>query len=373
MEENVRISPFELSVLTVLFTIGTTILVIPSGMAAEAKQDAWFASLISVILCAGMAYFFIVCGKAMGRKNYIQYLEDVYGKVLGKMIGLLYVFFSFIGATALLSYAGFFTTTQMLTDTPIEIMHIMLAILVVLVVRAGLEVLARTAELLIVWTFLLLVALVVFLLPELDFERLTPLYEASAANHAKAILNFVAIAGFPLVVFLMIFPKHINRPDLAKRNFITGSIVGTGVVAIVIILCLLVLGASTTARQLYPSYVLAKSVNVFEIVERIEAVMAGIWLISIFFKTALYFYVCVIGLAQILQVRTYRFLVVPMGALSVVFSTVIYPNIEYMLHWDDTYWIPYATIMCVIIPLFTLITDKIKKRFKSKKASLDPK
>jgi spore germination protein KB len=190
-------------------------------------------------------------------------------------------------------------------------------------------------------------------------------------NHAKAILNFVAVAGFPLVVFLMIFPKHIDRPDLAKWNFITGTFIGAGAVTVIIVLCLLVLGASTTARQLYPSYILTKTISLFEIIERIESIMAGIWVISIFFKTAIYLYVCVFGLGQILEVKTYRFLVIPMGILTVVFSTVVYPDIEYMIHWDSTYWLPYTAIMGVIIPVITLIIDKIKKQFKSNKASLN--
>lgn len=371
MEEKIRISPFELTVLTVLFTTGTTFLVIPATLAAEAEQDAWLSALIGVVVCAGLAYFFIVCGKSMGRKNYIQYLESVYGKIAGKFIGMLYVFFSFIGTTTLLSYFGFFTTTHMMTETPIEVLHFMLAILIILVVRAGLEVLARTSELLIIWVLLLLLVLIIFLLPEIKFENLTPLYEASMKNHATAAFNFVAVAGFPLVLFLMIFPKHINRPENAKWNFITGTIIGTGAVAIIVVLCILVLGDSTTARQLYPSYVLAKTVKIFDIIERIESIIGGLWVIAIFFKTAIYFYACVIAFAQVLEVKNYRFLVIPMGMLSAVFATVVYPNIEYMIHWDATNWGPYTAIMGFFIPLVTLIIDKIKQRAKSKKTSVD--
>ncbi|KGR91316.1 spore gernimation protein [Ureibacillus massiliensis 4400831 = CIP 108448 = CCUG 49529] len=369
MEEKVKLSPFELSVLTILFTAGTTFLVIPSSMTAESEQDAWLSALIGMAICTGLAYFFIVCGRAMGDKNYIQYLEDVYGKILGKIMGILYVFFSFIGTATLLSYFGFFTTTQMLPNTPIEIMHILLALLVIFVVRAGLEVLARTGEQLIIWVILLLLTLIIFLMPEFKHEHLTPLYEASAMNHLKAALNFVATAGFPLVLFLMIYPKHINRPDHAKWNFITGTIIGTGAVTIIIILCILVLGPSTTARQLYPSYVLAKTVSIFDIIERIESIIGGIWVITIFFKTAIYFYACAVGFAQVLEVKTYRFLVIPMGVLAALYATVVYPNIEYMIHWDSSYWISYTAIMGFVLPLITLIVDKMKKAIKSKKAT----
>lgn len=158
----------------------------------------------------------------------------------------------------------------------------------------------------------------------------------------------------------MIIPKNINQRDRIKWNFIFGSILGALIVGIIIILCILVLGASTSARQMFPSYVLAKSVSVFDIIQRLELVMASMWILSIFFKTTVYFYGCVIGLAQILEVKDYRFLVIPMGILTVMFSTVVYPNVAYMTHWDSTYWNPYALIMGIIIPLFTFIIDKIK-------------
>lgn len=46
--KQVKISTRQLLILTILFTIGTAILVIPSVMAATAKQDAWIAALVGV-------------------------------------------------------------------------------------------------------------------------------------------------------------------------------------------------------------------------------------------------------------------------------------------------------------------------------------
>jgi spore germination protein KB len=367
LEEKVRISPFELFILTIFFTTGTTILVIPAGMTAKTNQDAWLSAIIGIVLCAVVAYFFVVCGKAMGRDTFIQYLQRVYGKILGKLLGLFYIYFAFIGATTLLFYFGNFTTTQILTETPIEILNLMLAVLVMVVVRAGLEVLARTGELLFPWFIFLLFALVIFLLPELQLDRVSPLYEASIMEHLSASYDFVGTGGLPMVVILMFYPRNINRPDKTKWSFVSGSIIGTSVVGVIVILCILVLGASATARQMFPSYVLAKTVSIFDIIERIEAVMASVWILSIFFKTAIYFYACVIGLAQLLEVRNYRFLVVPVGILTVIFSNVVYPNVEFMSHWDSTYWNPYAMIMGFFIPALTLIIDKVKGRLKQNK------
>lgn len=365
MIEKGRISPLELSILVTLYTIGTTILAIPSVMAAKANQDAWLSSLIGVILCCFLAYFYYICSKPMKRETYIKYLERVYGKLIGKIFGFSYVYFGFIGASTLLYQFSNFVTTQMLINTPVEMLNIMLALLVIIVVRSGLEVLARTGELLLPWFIFLFFSLVIFIIPQIEPDRIGPIYEASFRDHLSAVLDFLAFAGFPLVIFLMFYPGNINRPDKTKWNFIIGALFGGIVVAILVLLCILVLGASATARQMFPSYVLAKSVSLFEIIERIEAVIAGMWVLSIFFKTAVYFYGCVIGLAEILAVKNYRFLVIPIGLLAIVFSTASYPNVAYMAYWDDKYWVPYSMIMGFFLPLITLIIDKIKRRIKN--------
>lgn len=369
MLEKGRISPFELSILTLFFTIGTTILAIPAVMTEKASQDAWLSSLIAIILCGLLTYLYVICGKMMKRETYVHYLERVYGKIIGKIIGFSYVYFGFIGACSLLFQFSNFVTSQMLVDTPIEILNIMLAILVIIVVRAGIEVLARAGELLLPWFLFLFVSLVIFLLPQIDIDRISPLYEASFGDHLSAVVNFLAFAGFPLVIFLMFYPGAINRPDKTKWNFITGTIFGSFVVGVLVLLCILIFGPAATARQMFPSYVLARSVSVFDIIERIEAVMAGMWVLSIFFKTAVYFYGCVVGMAEILGVKSYHFLVVPMGLLTIIFSTVAYPNVSYMPYWDSKYWAPYSMVMGFFIPLLTLIVDKIKNRLQVKKHS----
>ncbi|MFY2307131.1 GerAB/ArcD/ProY family transporter [Lysinibacillus fusiformis] len=366
MEEKVKISPFELCILVIFFSIGTSILMIPSSIATETKQDAWLSSILSIVICAGLAYFYFLCSRRLEKKSYLQYLESVYGKVLGKIIGLLYVFFFFFGIISLLYYFGIFTTTQMLPNTPIKVLYVLLTIPVILIVRAGLEVLARCGEILIFWTILLFILLVVFLLPEIDIENLKPSLEASLKDQTKAILIFLSHSGFPLIIFLMIFPKHINRQEQAKWSFINGSILGAGVVAIMISMCILVLGSSNTARQLYPSYALAKSISLFGIIERIEPLMAAIWLITIFFKTSIYFYVCVIGLAQIFEVKSYRFFAIPIGLLAIILTTVFYPNYEYRILWDSKNWISLSIIFGILIPLLTLIIDSLRRLLNKK-------
>ncbi|MCY9667431.1 GerAB/ArcD/ProY family transporter [Paenibacillus alginolyticus] len=122
MLNDVKISVRQFAVLVMIYTIGTTILVIPSGLAADAKQDAWLAAIIGVGL-----NLLIVC--------------------------LFFIFFSFVGAATVLFNMGNFVNTQVMPETPIQSINLIFAIVVVMGVRLGLETLIRAAEIFFPWHF----------------------------------------------------------------------------------------------------------------------------------------------------------------------------------------------------------------------------
>lgn len=65
----------------------------------------------------------------------------------------------------------------MMPNTPMVVLNILMAGIVVMGVRLGLETFARTAEILIVVFFVILFILVVFISPEIKFENIQPVYE----------------------------------------------------------------------------------------------------------------------------------------------------------------------------------------------------
>ena len=101
----------------------------------------------------------------------------------------------------------------------------------------------------------------------------------------------------------------------------------------IIALTILVLGPDITGRNLYPSYMLAK-INIGNFLQRIEAVMAVMWFITLFYRISLYFYAIAIGISQIFHIKTislWSFHSVGFWSVSVF----IYPNVPYKLVWDN--------------------------------------
>lgn len=363
MLENGKISARQFTVLVILYTIGSAIVVVPSAVASFAKQDAWIAGIIGVGVGLLLIWLYNAVGNLFPHMTLIKLNEKLLGKWVGKAVSFLFITTLFFGGPAsVLFYLGNFITTQVMPETPIEAINILFVIIVVMGVRLGLETLARSAEILFPWFLILFVSLVIFVSPQIKVENLQPMLETGIKSILPATLSFLSITFLPLIVFLMIFPAYVNKSKESKKSFFIGGLIGGLVMIIIIALSISVLGADLTVRQIYPSYALAKKINVGNFLQRIEAIMAGLWFISLYFRLVLYFYAIVLALAQIFNLKDYRPLVLPLGMILVVASLVIYPNVIYTQTWDITTWIPYILTVGAFYPLLLLAIGLFRKK-----------
>lgn len=121
------------------------------------------------------------------------------------------------------------------------------------------------------------------------------------------------------------------------------------------------LGPSNTASRTFPSYALAQRISIGNFLQRIEIIMAGMWIISIYIRTFMYFYASVIGVAQLCKIQDHRPLIFPFGLLMIGLSQIIHPNIVHSNVYNNEIWPIFSAIFTVILPLTLLIIAKIRK------------
>lgn len=140
-----------------------------------------------------------------------------------------------------------------------------------------------------------------------------------------------------------------------------GALIGGILLVLITALAILVLGADYTARNLYPIYVLAKKINIADFFQRIEAIVGGMWFITIFFKLTIAFYASVLGLAQTLELKDYQSLTLPLGMILVVLSIIASPNMVYFQTFVSTIWFPYTLTYGFFLPLLLLTVAAFRK------------
>ncbi|MWC28079.1 GerAB/ArcD/ProY family transporter [Paenibacillus sp. MMS18-CY102] len=351
-----RIGLRQLSILVIHFMLGTSILIAPSNLAHVAKQDGWISATLGIMLVLGSVWLYDLLARRYPTLTFTQMIEHILGKWVGKIVSLMLFSYLFLLASFLVRVAGNFITTQMMPETPIESIHLILIIIIVIAVCYGIETIARASEMLFLPVTVLLVLLIIFLLPEIHFANLLPMFERGIAP--VALSTFYLFTIQEVAVFLMIYP-YVSKPGKTRSAMAVGVVVGGIAIILTTLLCLIVLGANLTERNIFASYSLAKKITVAHFL-RVDAFMAIIWLVALFFKMAVTFYGSVLSLSQTLQLPRYRVLAMPLGFLLLWLSTIVYSNIVEFLNFTPGIWSIYSCCYVVLLPILLLIIGRIR-------------
>ncbi|MGM0865213.1 MAG: GerAB/ArcD/ProY family transporter [Bacillota bacterium] len=362
MLENGKIEGWQFTVLVFMFTTGSSLLLAPSMLAAKAKQDAWLAAIFGLIVGLLLVWLFQTLGILFPEMTLVEYSEKILGKWVGKAISLIFFTFPLILGAFVLRNIGDFLTSQVMPETPIEAVHLIFLIIIMMGTRCGLETLARSGEILFPWFIVFFLFLVIFISPEIELEKIQPILEEGMKPVLQSTFYFIGFPFLELVCFLMIFP-YVNNPKKAGKAFFKGTLMGGMVLILLTALSILVEGADQTVRNLYPSYILSQKINIGNFLQRLEAIVAIMWFISIFFKLAICFYVSTLSLAQILKLKEYRMLVFPLGMILFVLSIIVSPNIVYISTDVLIVWPSYAATFGLFIPLLLLGITAVRNKF----------
>lgn len=360
MIEKGKIGVRQFTVLIILFTIGSSILIIPSGLAQGAKQDAWISAVVGLIggLLLVMLYNMITI--RFPNTTLVHYSQEVLGKWLGRCVSFLYFVYFFLLASFVLRNIGDFLTTEVLPNTPIHIIHIFFLLVIILGARNGIEVFTRSAEIFFPWLIIFFLLLAFLLTPNYQIGHILPVFGYGIKPVLRGAITILGTPYLELAVFLMVFP-FVNHSPKARRAFLIGVFIAGIMLVIISLLTILVLGADLTANQLYPSYNLAEKISIGEFLERLEIIMAGIWFITIYFKLAICFYAATMTFAELFKLKEARQLYLPFGMIMIVSSIVMFPNTSYFLNFISIYFF-YAMPFAIIFPLLILIVAMIRKK-----------
>lgn len=361
MTETIKISVRQMMVLATLITVGDAILVLPAVAIQEAGKDAWISAVLGLAGGLLVILLFLAVHKCSPNMSLVEINKRILGKWLGDVVSLLFIAYVLLCLSFQLREVGDFAVSQIMPDTPIEAILILVFLLIIMGVRLGLETFTRVGEIFFPWFILLFLVLAVSLAPAIDLHKMQPVFD----NGIKPVLSgTIACIAFPfmeIVVLMMIFP-NVNRPEKLGRGMLWGAAIGGAMLAMTITLTLLVIGAEPAARDTYPSYDLAKRISIANFFQRIEAILALMWIITTYFKMSLYLYAFCRAITQIFKLKDYRMLTFPAGMVVVALSQIIAPNVSYFNAFLANYWPYMDTTFSVLLPVLLLVVYAARKR-----------
>ncbi|OME91930.1 MULTISPECIES: GerAB/ArcD/ProY family transporter [Paenibacillus] len=329
-------------------TIGTSILVTPSGLAHTAREDAWLASLFSIFINLLMVVLYIAIARVYPGQTIFEIHEKVLGKLLGKILSLLYLFYFLILTGTLLGNLGFFLSSEMMPETPIEAIQILFLIAAVMCARMGIIILARVGELMFPWIIFLFMVLVLSLIPQIDWNHIKPMLEEGWMPVAKA--GFHA-SMFQELIVLMVFLPLVKGEKKGERALMGGAAAGGFVLSMTVLLSVLILGIEQTENSTFPAFALAKTINLGNFFQRVEGILITLWILTFFIKISLLYLSILQGIKTVFGLKEQNPLIYPLAVLFVIVAWNTYINTVYVADIIQNVWSSYALLHLLVIPM----------------------
>ncbi len=341
-----------------MFVMGSTLVM---GAATEAKQDAWLAIIIALILAIPVIAIYARILSLFDGKNLFEITDIIFGKIFGRIISLFFIWFSFLlGALVTRNFAEFIRVVSF-PETPDCIPVILMGLLCIWVVREGIEVLGRWAVF-----FLPILALILFINVILsasisNFDNLRPVLYDGIKPVAKSAFN---VFSFPLaetVVFMSIFNLVKGKNNPFKVYYL-----GLGIAVFFILITalrnILVLGGTLVEQLYFSSYTVMGLINIGDFLQRIEVSVSVVFLLAGFVKISICLLATAKGIDHLFKIGNYRLIVVPVGLMMMINSRFAFVNTMEMFEFAGKVFAYYAFPFQVILPIVIWIAAEIKTR-----------
>jgi spore germination protein KB len=323
-------------------------------------QDSWLAVLFGSVLCLPLIWLYRTLMVMFPNHNLLQILIEVYGPVVGKVIGAAYIWFFVTLASLNLTDLGNLTKLAIMRKTPGVVIMLMCVLVAVLAVRNGIKLVTRYSTLFVTIAFIIMAICIVLMLNQIKLENFLPMFDLPVDKYIQGTHIIATIPFGELVVFLMIHPNVKLLGKGITKYLFWGFVLGGITILIVLQLNIAVLGNMLEMFTL-PTLMTLRLVNMGMALSRIEILIVIILIMLMFFKIAILYYVSVLAAAQLFKVKAYRHLALAVGALLIAYGLTLYPNtVEHVASAQEIVpflWTPFEILM----PLLTLMIAKVRK------------
>lgn len=345
--------------LVIMFILGSSLLI---GTAVNAENDSWLSIIIAIILSIPVVMIYSRLLYLFPGKDLFDILHIVFGNIIGKILSIIYIWFSFYLGVLVLRNFSEITNIVIYPDTPVIVPIIFFILLCIFALKLGIEVLGRWSEIFIIINIIAMILITIILSsPQMNINNLLPVLYNGIKPVVSGAFSALSFPFAETVVFTMVFSSLENQKS-SYKIYLYGLIIGSLALFVNNLKNVLVLGADVIIRNYFPTYISVSIIRLGTFIERMEAAAIIVLIINIFIKATIGMLAVCRGISKVLNIDDYRFLSTPIALLTLIFSIFNFKSTMEMMDWAFNVWPYYAIPHQVILPIIILIAAEIKVR-----------
>jgi spore germination protein KB len=323
-----------------------------------AKHDLWLTVLAGLGEAIIFVLIFTTLAKRFSGNSLIQINDIIYGSYIGKGISLLYLFYFLLLLVLNIRTVGDFFVTAIMPETPMVVFIIMIVFVCASAVRNGIEVISRCSFIVIVLAVIEILLTVILLIKDMKLTNFLPVFDLPLQEFIKASHMMAVIPFGETVVFLMII-AYVNKVKQVRKSAMLALIMGAIFLLLIVMRNTAVLGIAGPAQN-YPSYQAVRVIDIRNIITRVGFLNIFAFIILMFLKISVFYYATVLGTAQLLRMRTYLPLIIPIGAIAIYGSITAYEYSHEIIDFVENIYPVLSLPFEVGIPLLSIVIAAIR-------------
>lgn len=239
-------------------------------------KDTYIAATIGLIL--GLLFNLLVAYVVSKKTS----LNDLLKGKLGIVCKIIILLVSLIIFMYSLMIFAIFTTSFLLIKSPEIYTIIPLVVFSILLAFKGLDNIKKVSNCIFIISILLLLFSIIGIFGYFDLENITPIFTADIKSTVKAALLFFGATTLPNILTL-----HL---DMNFKDYIKNYIIGSISIILVIFVTSGVFCNALLHTLRYPEYTVLKQITLFGFIEKIENILASVYLFDSFITCTMSIY-----------------------------------------------------------------------------------
>ncbi|QEK13518.1 GerAB/ArcD/ProY family transporter [Crassaminicella thermophila] len=341
----------------ILFLTGSTSIFV-TGL--DAKKDLWIAIILAIFMVLPMIMIFARLHYIFPGKDLFDIFEICFGKFVGRIMMIVFTWYTFYWTADVLNNYAFFIRTVNLWETPKIIFIIILGILCAWGIKEGIEVLGRWAELFLIIVIIGIWVALSLLIPNMNFHNMQPVLYNGFKPVLKGAYSVFTQPFVQTVAFTMAF-TYLKRKKSSYKVYIIGLFIGSILTFMISVTNILVIGIDEATRVYYPSYVTVARVDIRDFIQRLEVIIAIVFILGGFIKISILLLCTCKGMTKIFGCKDYRLMIIPITLMIMNIAYFQYDSVQHYFQFNTEIWASYFFPFQVILPIITWIIAETKK------------
>ncbi len=329
------------------------------------KQETWICVVLGYLISLPVIWVYLKLAELYPRKTLIEINDSVFGKKLGKLFSVFYLWFFFSLVFLNVNTISAFVVNYVMPETPLMVIVLMFVFVCVYSVRKGVETITRYGAFFVIIVVIYIVVNTILLFQHMKLSNFLPLFVSPVMKYVQASHTMAILPLCEIMAFMMLFPnmekgKSIKRPVLLGLTF--GAITFLNTIS----RDTAVLGVLSAYLEL-PSFEALRLINISNTLTKVEVFYIFLLIALQFFKTSVLLYSTAKSAEQIFGLTSYKVLSTVIGALAAVFAVISFKSQVDNVYWGRNIAMHYSTFFEVILPVITLIAAAVRRSCKGQK------